>query len=40
MGGDRKALEYAKIGLSQAPNEENKKFLEQAIKTLSEGKPL
>ena len=29
-----------KLALAQAPNEENKKFLEQAIKTLSEGKPL
>ena len=40
MGDYKKALEYAKIALAQAPNEENKKFLEQAIKTLSEGKPL
>ena len=40
MGDYKKALEYAKAALAQAPNEENKKFLEQAIKTLSEGKPL
>jgi tetratricopeptide (TPR) repeat protein len=40
MGDYKKALEYAKLALAQAPNEENKKFLEQCIKTLSEGKPL
>jgi len=40
MGDYKKALEYAKLALAQAPNEENRKFLEQSIKTLSEGKPL
>jgi len=40
MGDFKKALEYAKLALAQAPNEENKKFLEQAIKTLELGKPL
>ncbi|HRG78840.1 MAG TPA: DUF2911 domain-containing protein [Cyclobacteriaceae bacterium] len=40
MGDFKKALEYAKLALAQAPNEENKKFLEQAIKTLESGKPL
>lgn len=40
MGDLKKALEYAKLALAQAPNEENKKFLEQAVKTLESGKPL
>lgn len=40
FGNYKEALKYAKLALPQAPNEENKKFIEQAIKTLSEGKPL
>jgi len=40
MGDLKKALEFAKLALAQAPNEENKKFIEQAIKTLESGKPL
>lgn len=40
MGNYKKALEYAKLALPQAPDEGNKRFLEQAIKTLSEGKPV
>jgi len=40
MGDLKKALEYAKIALAQAPDEGNKRALEQAVKTLSEGKPL
>jgi tetratricopeptide (TPR) repeat protein len=40
MGDLKKALEYARLALAQAPNEENKKFLEQAVKTLESGKPL
>lgn len=40
MGDLKKALEHAKLALGQAPNEQNKKALEQAVKTLSEGKPL
>ncbi len=40
MGDYKKALEYAKAGLAQAPDEQNKKFLEGAIKTLGEGKAL
>ncbi len=40
MGDMKKALEYAKLALAQAPNEETKKLLEQAVKTLESGKPL
>jgi len=40
MGDYKKALEYAKAALLQAPDEQTKKFLETAIKTLSEGKAL
>lgn len=40
MGDYKKALEYAKLALAQAPNELNKKALEQAVKTLESGKPL
>lgn len=39
-GNYKKALEYAKLALIQAPDEANKKFLENAIKTLEEGKAL
>jgi len=40
MGDYKKALDYAKAALAQAPDEPSKKFMEGAIKTLSEGKPL
>jgi len=40
MGDYKKAMEYAKAALAQAPDEPNKKILEGAIKTLSEGKAL
>ncbi len=40
LGNYKKALEHAKLALAQAPDEVNKNFLEQAVKTLSEGKPL
>ena len=40
MGDYKKALQYAKAALAQAPDEQNKKFIEGAIKTLSEGKGL
>ncbi len=40
VGNYKKALEHAKLALAQAPDGQNKQFLEQAIKTLSEGKPL
>jgi tetratricopeptide (TPR) repeat protein len=40
MGDYKKALAFAKAALPQAPDEQTKKFLENAIKTLSEGKPL
>ena len=40
MGNYKKALEHAKAALAQAPDEPTKKFLETAIKTLEEGKPL
>jgi tetratricopeptide (TPR) repeat protein len=39
-GNLKKALEHAKLALAQAPDEVNKKALEQAVKTLSEGKAL
>lgn len=39
-GDLKKALEHAKLALAQAPDEANKRVLEQAIKTLSEGKPI
>ncbi|MBS1978642.1 MAG: DUF2911 domain-containing protein [Bacteroidetes bacterium] len=40
MGDLKKALEHGKLALAQAPNEENKKAVEQAIKTLESGKAL
>jgi len=40
MGDLKKALEHAKLALAQAPDDLNRKSLEQAVKTLSEGKPL
>ena len=40
MGDNKKALQYAKAALAQAPDEQNKKYLEGLIKTLSEGKAL
>lgn len=40
MGNLAKALEHAKLALPQAPNEENRKVIELAIKQLSDGKPL
>ncbi len=40
MGDLKKALEFAKKALPQAPNDQSKQLLEQAIKTLEQGKPL
>ena len=40
MGNYKKALEYAKAALPQAPDEPTKKFLETAIQNLEAGKPL
>ncbi len=40
MGDLKKALEYGKKAVAQAPNEEMKKFMEQAVKTLESGKAL
>jgi tetratricopeptide (TPR) repeat protein len=40
MGNYKKALEHAKAALLQAPDEPTKKFLETAINTLEQGKPL
>jgi tetratricopeptide (TPR) repeat protein len=40
MGDLKKALEYARLALAQAPNEDTKKLIEQAIKTLESGKAL
>ncbi len=40
MGDVKKALEYARLAYAQAPNEEAKKMLEQAVKTLESGKAL
>jgi tetratricopeptide (TPR) repeat protein len=39
-GDLKKALEHAKLALAQAPDEQNRNALEQAVKTLGEGKPL
>ena len=39
-GDLKKAMEYAKKALAQAPNEENRKFIEKAIELLNEGKAL
>jgi tetratricopeptide (TPR) repeat protein len=39
-GDLKKALEHAKLALAQAPDEQNRRVLEQAVKTLSEGKAL
>lgn len=40
MGNLKKALEHAKIALSQAPTSEDKKNMERLITTLESGKPL
>ncbi|HRI20341.1 MAG TPA: DUF2911 domain-containing protein [Panacibacter sp.] len=40
MGDYKKALDYAKAALPQAPDDQTKKFLENAVKTLQDGKPL
>ncbi|SFQ03838.1 DUF2911 domain-containing protein [Parafilimonas terrae] len=40
MGDYKKALEYAKAALLQAPDDASKKFLETAIQTLQQGKPI
>lgn len=40
MGDLKKALEHAKIALTQAPDETNKRFIESAIKQLEAGQPL
>jgi len=40
MGNYKKALEHAKAALPQAPDDQTKQFLETAIKTLGENKPL
>lgn len=40
MGDYKKALQFAKAALAQAADEQNKKFLEGAIKTLGESKAL
>lgn len=40
LGNYKKALEHAKLAVVQAPDEVNKKNLEQAVKTLEAGKPL
>lgn len=40
MGNLKKALEHAKLALPQAPDDLNKRSLEQAVKTLESGKAL
>ena len=40
MGNYKKALEYAKAALPQAPDAQIKTMLENAIKTLGEGRAL
>ena len=39
-GDLKKALEYARLALAQAPNDESKRLIEQAVKTLEAGRPL
>jgi hypothetical protein len=39
-GNVAKALEHAKIALTQAPDDLNKRSIEAMVKTLSEGKTL
>lgn len=39
-GDLKKALEHAKLALTQAPNEESRKIIEEAIKTLEAGRVL
>ncbi len=40
MGNYKKALEHAKAALVQTPEGQNKTFIENAVKTLGEGKPI
>lgn len=40
MGDYKKALTYAKVAVQQAPDEQTKKIMEAAVKTLEEGKAL
>ena len=40
MGDYKKALTFAKAALAQVPDEQSKKIIESAVKTLDEGKPL
>jgi len=40
MGNYKKALEHAKAALPQAADDVNRRFIESAIKNLTEGKPL
>jgi tetratricopeptide (TPR) repeat protein len=40
MGNYKKALEHAKLALPQATDDQNRRAIEAAIKTLSEGTPL
>lgn len=40
MGDFKKALTFAKAALAQAPDEQSKKIIGFAVKTLDEGKPL
>ncbi len=40
MGDLKKALEYAKLAVAQAPDDANRQFLQQAVKTLEGGKAL
>jgi tetratricopeptide (TPR) repeat protein len=40
LGNYKKALEHAKLALPQAPDDQNKRLIEAAIKNLSENKPI
>ena len=40
MGDLKKALEHAKMALAQSPNEQSKKFVQDAIASLEAGKAL
>ena len=40
MGDYKKALQFAKVAVQQAPDEQSKKIMQAAVKTLEEGKAL
>ena len=40
MGDSKKAIEYGKLAIAQAPDPANKKNLENMVKQLEAGKPI